>query len=263
VTAYYNEIDPFAVDWLKNLIRQGNIPHGDVDDRSIEDVCADDLHDYDQHHFFAGIGGLAYACRLAGWPDDRPIVTGGFPCQDISPAGAGRGLSGAKSGLWFPLFECIRVLRPDAVLLENSSALVRRGLDTVVGNMASIRYSAEWDCLSAGEIGAPHERERIYIFSYPDLFYGQAGLGVFPLRQKTVSAASDRLRNTLWLASSRPAVGVADGVPVHLVRRAATEGFGNAVVPEAPAEVLRAVLNAEAGIDAGRDDGMSLQAMLE
>ena len=72
VAAYYNDIEPFCVDWLKELIRQGLIADGDVDDRSIEEVEPDDLRGYTQHHFFVGIAGWPLALQMAGWPEDRP-----------------------------------------------------------------------------------------------------------------------------------------------------------------------------------------------
>lgn len=80
MTAYYNEFDPYAAQWLRNLIDAGLIPHGDVDERSIVDVAPSDLAGYTQCHFFAGIAGWALAARIAGWPDDREIWTGSCPC---------------------------------------------------------------------------------------------------------------------------------------------------------------------------------------
>jgi DNA (cytosine-5)-methyltransferase 1 len=73
MTAYYNEFDPHAAAWLRELIKAGHIAPGDVDERSIEDVRPDDLRGYTQCHFFAGIGGWAHALDLAGWPRDRPL----------------------------------------------------------------------------------------------------------------------------------------------------------------------------------------------
>ena len=87
--AYYNEIDPYAAQWLRNLISSGHIAAGDVDERSIVEVRPDDLRGYTQCHFFAGIGVLSHALRLAGWSDDRPVLvwTASLPCQPFSAAG--------------------------------------------------------------------------------------------------------------------------------------------------------------------------------
>ena len=84
---YYNEFDPKAAAWLRELIKGGYIANGVVDERSITDVQPDELREYTQCHFFAGIGGWSYALRLAGWPDDRPVWTGSCPCQPFSAAG--------------------------------------------------------------------------------------------------------------------------------------------------------------------------------
>lgn len=85
--AYYNEVDPGAAEWLRELIRAGVIAPGIVDERSIVDVRSADLAGFTQCHFFAGIGVWSYALRLAGWPDDRPVWTGSCPCQPFSSAG--------------------------------------------------------------------------------------------------------------------------------------------------------------------------------
>ena len=91
MAAYYNEFDPFAAAWLRGLIKTGQIAAGDVDERSITEVTADDVRGYTQCHFFAGIGGWSYALRLAGWPDTRPVWTGSCPCQPFSHAGKSGG----------------------------------------------------------------------------------------------------------------------------------------------------------------------------
>ncbi len=95
------------------------------------------------------------------------IITGGFPCQDISIAGKGEGIKGERSGLWFAMFDVIRILRPRFAIIENVGAITHRGLDTVLGCLAEIGYDAEWQDIRASDVGAPHRRERIWILAYP------------------------------------------------------------------------------------------------
>ena len=96
------------------------------------------------------------------------VVGGGFPCQDITHAGKGAGIHGAKSSLWFEMLRIIRMVRPPYVVVENSSALCERGLDTVLAGLASSGYDAEWQRLPASAFGASHERERTYVIAYAD-----------------------------------------------------------------------------------------------
>ena len=115
--AYYNEIDPFAAQWLRNLIEAGHIAPGDVDERSIEDVTPNDLKGYTQCHFFAGIGVWSHSLRRAGWADDRQVWTGSCPCQPFSVAGKRRGTDDERH-LWPVFFELIRECRPAVVFGE-------------------------------------------------------------------------------------------------------------------------------------------------
>ena len=161
MSAYYNEIDPFAAQWLRNLISAGHISAGDVDERSIVDVQPSDLAGHTQCHFFAGIGGWSLALRLAGWPDDRPVWTGSCPCQDFSAAGKGAGFAGERHlwPVWFPL---IRECRPRVVFGEQvASPLALSWLDLVQADMEGADYAfAAFDLCAAG-VGAPHIRQRL------------------------------------------------------------------------------------------------------
>lgn len=100
------------------------------------------------------------------WRGSIDVVTGGFPCQDISVAGKGGGLEGQSSGLWFHMARIIRQVRPEFVFVENTPALTSRGLGVVLGNMAEMGFDIEYGIYSAAEAGAPHLRKRIWILAY-------------------------------------------------------------------------------------------------
>jgi DNA (cytosine-5)-methyltransferase 1 len=93
------------------------------------------------------------------------MLTGGFPCQDISNAGKRAGIEGSRSGLWTYFREAIRQIRPRIALIENVSALITRGFDAVLADLASLGYDAEWHCFPASAVGAPHQRDRVFIFA--------------------------------------------------------------------------------------------------
>ena len=97
------------------------------------------------------------------WRGVVDVVSGGFPCQDISVAGKGAGITGERSGLWGEMRRIIGEVRPRFVFVENSPALVSRGLGTVLGDLAALGYNARWGVLGAIDTGAPHKRERIWV----------------------------------------------------------------------------------------------------
>jgi len=151
---------------------------------------------------FSGVGGMDIGLQMAGWeiawqveidkycrqvlekhwPDAKryedirdvgahnlesvDLICGEFPCQDISVAGKGEGITGSRSGLWKEMFRIICELRPPFVLVENVPALLGRGIDVVLGDLAEGGYDAEWDCLPASVFGAPHRRDRAWIVAY-------------------------------------------------------------------------------------------------
>jgi DNA (cytosine-5)-methyltransferase 1 len=195
------------------------------------------------------------------------VICGGFPCQDISYAGQGAGLNGARSGLFFEAIRLVRELRPRIVVLENVAALLTRGLDRVLGTLAEIGFDAEWHCIPAAAVGAPHIRDRVFVIANTYIFHdddGRYGSGTIQRqRQETtqiprrsdVANAAHQLRqedkgiqsrywnkaigayqrngiggpvNGWW--DAEPAVGrVANGVPNRVDR---LRGLGNAVVPQ-------------------------------
>ncbi|HDX9100625.1 TPA: DNA cytosine methyltransferase [Klebsiella oxytoca] len=160
--AYYNEIDPFAAQWLRNLIAAGHIVPGEVDERSIEDVRPDDLRGFTQCHFFAGIGVWSHSLRLAGWPDDRPVWTGSCPCQPFSPAGKGDGFADERH-LWPQFFHLISERRPQHVFGEQVAAgNANVWFDLVQADLEGMGYAFGLVPFTSAGIGAPHIRERAY-----------------------------------------------------------------------------------------------------
>ncbi|HBQ6346869.1 TPA: DNA cytosine methyltransferase [Klebsiella pneumoniae] len=161
-SAYYNEIDPFAAQWLRNLIADGHIAPGEVDERSIEDVTPDDLRGFTQCHFFAGIGVWSHSLRLAGWPDDRPVWTGSCPCQPFSPAGKGDGFADERH-LWPQFFHLISERRPQHVFGEQVAAgNANVWFDLVQADLEGMGYAFGLVPFTSAGIGAPHIRERAY-----------------------------------------------------------------------------------------------------
>ena len=225
---------------------------------------------------FSGIGGLELGLEVAGvgqtvwqveqdeycqgilakhWPEAErhhdikavginnlkrvDLICGGFPCQDISLAGSGTGLAGERSGLWWEMFRVIRELRPRYVVVENVPALTSRGLGAVLGNLASIGYDAQWDCISAASIGACHHRDRIFIIAWRNapkpLCKGpplREGLGR-PWAYSSIAGSH----------GGAPEPGVCpvlhDGFPGRVAQ---LKALGNAVVPAVAYQVGRALL---------------------
>lgn len=162
MTAYYNEIDPFAAQWLRNLIDAGHIAPGVVDTRSIEEVTPNDLNGFKQCHFFAGIGIWSYALRRAGWADDRHVWTGSCPCQPFSQSGKRAGVTDERH-LWPHFHYLIEQCRPEIIFGEQVAS--KDGLawfDIVQADLEGAGYAATAFDLCAAGVGAPHIRQRLY-----------------------------------------------------------------------------------------------------
>lgn len=179
MSAYYNDFDPFAAERLRKLIAAGHIAQGDVDDRSILDVNADDLIGYKQCHFFSGIGGWSYALRLAGVSDDSNVWTGSAPCQPFSSAGKQHGKDDERH-LGPTFIELVVSGQPDLLFGEQvSSSLVfgrpaskvKRNtteelewcwFDDISQRLEDAHYAVAASDISAASVGAHHIRQRCY-----------------------------------------------------------------------------------------------------
>ena len=165
---FYNEIDPYAAQWLRNLIQSGHIAPGVVDTRSIEDIEPHELDRYTQCHFFAGIGVWSFALRRAGWPDSRPVWTGSCPCQPFSAAGKGTGFSDERH-LWPAWFHLIQQCRPAVVFGEQvASKDADPWIDLVQDDMEAVGYAFGAIPFPSAGVGAPHIRDRLYWVAHAD-----------------------------------------------------------------------------------------------
>jgi DNA (cytosine-5)-methyltransferase 1 len=187
---FYNEHDPKAAAWLRELIKHEHIPAGIVDERSIEDIRPDELRGYTQCHFFAGIGGWSLALRLAGWPEDRPVWTGSCPCQPFSTAGKGGGFADERH-LWPAFHHLISQCQPPVVFGEQvASKDGLAWLDLVRADCEAAGYAVGALDLCAASVGAPHIRQRLW-WAADSMRGGQSGQGIMG-RSSDPEAQGDR-----------------------------------------------------------------------
>ena len=233
---YYNEIDPHCAQWLKNLMDTGEIPKGDIDTRSIEDVTPSDLKGYDQCHFFAGLGGWAYALRLADW-GERPVWTGSCPCQPFSAAGKGNGLEDERN-LWPAWQWLISVCRPPVVFGEQVVGAIKHGwLDLVASDFEAHGYAFGAKVIQASSVGAKHRRERIFFVA--DAEWNEQS------REEPRSRSAGRMGrieqpipwNEPWESALSRFRALGDGLPRSV---AGTDAARNAIVPQAAAYFIKA-----------------------
>jgi len=267
--AYYNENNPHAAAWLRNLIDAGHICSGDVDERSIVDVQPQDLQGYTQVHLFAGIGGWSYAARLAGWPDTLPLWTGSCPCQPFSSAGLMKGTSDVRH-LWPEMSRLISACQPPVVAGEQVAS--RAGLawlDGVQTDLEAKDYAFWAADLCAAGVGAPHIRQRLWWLAHHDSS-GRHRIPEAWLHERWSSSSRDetpeedahRTRGDNFDGCGKPGgfwsrydlIPCGDGKSrrvepgtfplAHGIsnRVGLLRGYGNAIVPQVAATILRSYL---------------------
>ncbi len=226
---------------------------------------------------FSGIGGFSLGLERAGmrtvrfveidafcravlrkhWPEVRQdcditkaectdgeadVICGGFPCQDISLAGLRAGITGLRSGLWGGLVRAIRLVRPRYAIVENVAALLGNGMGAVLGDLAAVGYDAEWDCIPAAAVGALHYRDRVWITAYPNSNelrpqrLRPLALGTWG-EQQFAGLVQDQIRVSIP-AGTRS--GISDGVSNRMGQ---LKALGNAVVPQIPEIIGRAIMH--------------------
>lgn len=166
MSAFYNEIDGYPATWLNNLIANGLIADGVVDERSIVEIVSSDVIGKTQCHWFAGIGVWSYALRLAGWPDSRPVWTASLPCQPWSSAGKG-GKFEDERHLWPVFFRLVKECRPPVIFGEQVSS--KDGLEwfsAVQADLENAGYAVAAIDTCAASVGAPHIRQRLFWMAY-------------------------------------------------------------------------------------------------
>ena len=277
----YNEIEPYAAAWLQNLSAGGHIAPGRVDTRSIAELQPEELAATTQFHTFAGIGVWSYALRLAGWPDDRPVWTGSCPCQPFSSAGKREGFSDERH-LWPEWFRLIRQCRPPVIFGEQvASKDGLAWLDAVYADLEGAGYAVAGFDLCAAGVGAPHIRQRLFFVAeriadpvcerpkaglsateggHPrfseepgDGVGGRAGPGAWRSTAGGMDANPTNgfwrdpdwlfCRDGKWRPVEPGSFPLAHGAPARVGRLRA---YGNAIVPQVAAKLIRAYLDVSA-----------------
>ena len=198
------------------------------------------------------------------WRGSVDVVSGGFPCQDISAAGKGAGLDGARSGLWAEFARIIGEVQPAFVWVENSPMLLVRGIDRVLWDLAALGYDARWGVVGAGDIGAPHERERLWIVAYADPELGKEGRRGFWQQGERAVCGGDcgslpQFDRRVWMEMAVQHARDDDGLAPRVER---TQAIGNGQVPLVAAAAWRilthnnAVCGPKPSAGLGTQDGL-------
>lgn len=191
-----------------------------------------------------GVPNLGDITKIDWGKIKRPdLLCGGFPCQDISQAGKREGINGSRSRLWKEYHRAICIFRPNHVIVENVSALLVRGMDVVLSDLARIGYDAEWGVLSSAGVGKNHQRRRVFVYAYPhswDTTKERLALGRSGRLTSSFNATEAYVVSRNQTAQEPGIHRVANGVPYQLDR---LTGLGNAVDPHVAERLGRAILH--------------------
>lgn len=246
---YYNEHDPRAAAWLRELIGADLISNGVVDERSICDVKSNELSEFGQCHWFAGIGGWSLALRLAGISDDEPIWTGSCPCQPFSVGNIEAKGKADERHLWPAWSILIKERHPSIIFGEQVASAIPHGwLDDVGNDLEAMEYAFGSAILPACAYGAEHERKRLFWVANSK----RAGReGHFDFRNGIcgIQGASHPVLGDMVTDAWRLLDGdfsrllPRNGVSVQM-ERDAVKGYGNSIHPPTAAHFIKAAVAA-------------------
>lgn len=237
--SYYNEIEPFAAQWLRNLVSKGYLPAGDVDERPIQEVQVSDLKNYHHCHFFAGIGGWALAAKLAGWNENFPLWTGSCPCQPFSTAGKQQGLNDDRH-LWPYFYNLIEGYKPNVVFGEQVTGAVKHGwLDQVSDDLEKSGYTTEAFIIPARVTGALHRRNRLWFVAYSERDFEPWKEPCERVPKRVGRVVQPFPWNSNWKNTLRSFRALPDGLQRSV---GGADAARNAIVPQVAAEILTTYL---------------------
>lgn len=259
----YNEIEPYAVEWLKSLSNAGAIPSGVVNSKSILDITVQECKP--TSHFFAGIGGWAYALKLAGWNPSIPVWTGSCPCQPFSVAGTKKGEDDERH-LWPAFYKLIYEYQPPIVFGEQVAG--NAGCKWIAGvrsDLEGIGYAVAAVDLCAAGVAAPHNRSRLFWVAYTE---GSARIGTElrndawshyrvidctdsgsrriseePRDEPVVNGIPGRVGRTITGLGTMGTVTADDVKRAKRNKNGRLLGYGNAIVPQLAAVFIRAAVD--------------------
>ena len=242
---YYNEFDKNAANWLRELIKEGLIPEGEIDERSIADVDPKDVRGYTQCHFFAGIGGWSKALQLAGVSTDTPLWTGSCPCQPFSSAGSKQGVRDERH-LWPTFASLIRECNPPTVFGEQTASKAGRSwFNDVRLDLEAMGYAVGGADLCSAGVGAPHCRQRLFFVGHASSkrWFGRESDS--PNQQPEMPWSGSP---TAWVDSPNGRALIATQPSLQPVATrvrgdvALLRGSGNAITPQVAAEFIMAAM---------------------
>jgi DNA (cytosine-5)-methyltransferase 1 len=232
---YYNDIDPNACNWLRDLIAAGLIADGVVDNRNIVEIKPHELTEYTQCHFFAGIGGWSIALRMAGWPDETPVWTGSCPCQPLSVAGLRKGHADERH-LWPAFHGLIAECKPATLFGEQvASKDGREWLSAVRADLEGSGYAVGGLDLCPTAFGICQHRERVF-FAANSTRANSTRRCEAGWRKRWTEKMETHRRYADWRESCE--AGVLDDGVSNRVAKMLIKGFGNSIVPLVASEFI-------------------------